>query len=204
MDDMRKVSEQSMRRAADVLRQGGVVVFPTETSYGLAADAASTRAVARVFAIKGRPAEKGVPLIASSLAMAERHAHLSLALRALARRIWPGPLTIVAPRRGRLAPGAVSTDGTVAIRVSSSEIARSLARRLGRPIVATSANRAGMSPAFSADAARQAFSSGLVPDFILDVGALPRQKPSTIVAERDGKLVVLREGAIRIPNDPFA
>ncbi len=190
-----------LRAAVEALRAGGVVVFPTETTYGIAADATNARAVRRVSRLKGRSTAKTPPLIVASVAQARRLCRLSPALLRLARSHWPGPLTVVAPVRPRagLAGDVVRADGTVAVRVSSHPTARALARRLGHPIVATSANRAGKPAARSLASARRAFTGyAPVPDAWLDGGTLPRRRPSTIVAERGGRLVVLRQGAVRV------
>jgi len=189
---MKRVSKEHIGEAVEILRAGGVVVFPTETSYGLAADAMNARAVAKVAKLKGRPSEKTFPLIVSSTAMAERYAHLRCLGRRLAKAHWPGPLTLVVEARKNvgLARGIVARDGTVALRVSSNETARALARGLGRPIVSTSANRAGEPPAYDA------LDVTLKADFILDDGRLPRRKPSTIVHVVQGKIEVLRQGSV--------
>ncbi|HBL39323.1 TPA: threonylcarbamoyl-AMP synthase [Candidatus Uhrbacteria bacterium] len=189
---MKRISKESIKEAIEALRHGGVVVFPTETSYGLSADATNARAVARVARLKGRPSEKTFPLIVSSTAMADRYAHLRCLGHRLAKKFWPGPLTLVVEARKNvgLARGIVARDGTVALRVSSNETARALARGLGRPIVSTSANRAGEPPAYDA------LDVTLKADFILDDGRLPRRKPSTIVHVVQGKIEVLRQGSV--------
>jgi L-threonylcarbamoyladenylate synthase len=194
-----RASKKQLDEAIAVLQKGGVVVFPTETAYGLAADATDAKAVRKVFAIKGRGAEKSVPLIASDRAMAERYIHLTPSLRMLAKRHWPGPLTIVGLVRFGLAPGAVRKDGTVAIRVSSHPIARALSRALNSPIVATSANVAAQPTCYSVRAVQKQFATRrLRPDFYVDVGALPRREPSTLVKEEDGELIMLRQGSVRL------
>lgn len=183
--------------AVAILKAGGVVVFPTETSYGLAADATNPKAVARVFAIKGRGWKKSFPLIAADLKMAEKYAFLSPALKKIAKNYWPGPLTIVAPlRRAIKVPSGVVRDSAVAVRVSSHPTARALARRLGRPIVSTSANLSGRPTCYSVAAVKKQL--GHQPDGYLDAGRLPRRKPSTIIMEKSGKIVVLRQGSVKV------
>jgi len=188
-----------IREAINVLKRGGVVVFPTETAYGLAADATNTKAVAKIYQIKGREAGKSLPLIASDQKMAERYVRLSPAMKKLAKIHWPGPLTIVSPpNKGKSGGGLarrVVRDGTIAIRVADHAIARALAKGLGEPITATSANLSGQPTCYSARAVHK---QGVVADFVIDIGALPRRKPSTIVAEKEGEIVVLRKGPIRL------
>lgn len=185
------------------LRQGGLVVYPTETSYAVGCDATHAAAVRAVFRLKGRAAGKSLPLIVASRAMAERYAVFTPHARRLARTHWPGPLTMVlalraAPMEGSmLAYGTIARNRTIALRISSHPVARALSRRLGRPIVATSANIFGKPPAHTARAARRTFRSS-VEVRILDGGVLPRSVPSTIVDVTDGVPRILRQGIVRI------
>lgn len=197
---MRPISRAARVDAPRVLRSGGTVVFPTETAYGIAADATNAQAVRRVMQVKGRDAGKTAPLIVASRAMAARYAVLSPALRALAKQHWPGPLTIVAPARpdSGLASDIIRADGTIAVRVSSHPTARALSRALGGPILATSANRAGQPTCYSVQAIKRQFAGRKVlPDLFLDAGTLPKRLPSTIITEREGNIEVLRAGSIR-------
>lgn len=225
------IDDVSINQAIQILRAGGVVVFPTETAYGLAADATNARAVERVMALKGREGWKTPPLIAADTAMVQTYCTLSPILADLAHQFWPGPLTVVCPasrpasrpglevvegaqqsedlvfkarpwglRPWGLAEGVVR-EGKVAIRVSSHPTARALSRELGVPIVATSANVAGETECYDVASVKKQFATRpLQPDYYLDEGLLEKRLPSTIVAERDGKLVVLRQGEIEIPN----
>ncbi|MBI2551606.1 threonylcarbamoyl-AMP synthase [Candidatus Uhrbacteria bacterium] len=201
---------KKIRDAVSLLRLGGVIAFPTESSYGLGADATNTQAVRAVFELKRRPAEKSFPLIVSSLTMAQRFGIFSPRLLHLAKRFWPGPLTIILPARQPtlLASSLIGADGTIALRVSSHPLARSLARQLKKPIVATSANLAGERPCFSVEEIRAQL--GLGEGQILDGGRLEERVASTMVREEDAggptklqllerrgrRLVVVREGRI--------
>ncbi len=187
-----------LSQAVAVLREGGVVVFPTETSYGLAADATNEAAVRKIFALKGRETKKSVPLIAADRAMVDRYAALEPEVAQLAKKHWPGPLTVVASARRGLAKSVVRTDGTIAIRVSSHPIARALAKRLGRPIVATSANVSGQPACYSVRAFRKQIDLPSPVGCLIDVGALPHRKPSTLIKEEGGEIVVLRQGSVRV------
>ena len=195
---MKSISTQAFENAVKTLRQGGVVLFPTETSYGLAADATDVQAVRRVFEIKGRSLDKTVPLIAASFAMAEKYLRLSRSLRTLAKIYWPGALTIVAPvQSASLLASGVVRDGTIALRVSSHPLAQRLSQALGRPITATSANRSGEPACYSVPAFLRQQKS-LKPDAVLDAGTLPKRIPSTIVTEKDNQLIVLRQGGLKL------
>ncbi len=187
-------------RAIEVLKAGGVVLFPTETAYGLAADARNPRAVRRVFEIKGREPEKTPPLIVSDREMAEEYVAIDPVLDSLVAKYWPGALTVVGKVGKGLARDVVRHDGTVAVRVSSHSIARALAKGVGAPIVATSANVSGLSACYSVrtfDRQRRA-AKHPEPDFVIDAGPLPYRKPSTIVMVKKGKVIVLRQGSVRI------
>lgn len=187
----------SIEDAVEALRRGELVAFPTETVYGLGADAANPQAVARVFAAKGRPHFN--PLIAHvlGLADAERHATLHPNARALAERFWPGPLTLVAPRRPDSSVCELACAGltTIALRAPSHPIARDLIEAFDGPIVAPSANRSGH---VSATTAMHVLSDlGDAVDMVLDGGAAGIGLESSIVAiDETGRATLLRPGAI--------
>ncbi|MDD5251804.1 MAG: L-threonylcarbamoyladenylate synthase [Patescibacteria group bacterium] len=197
------VSNSALREAVTVLRRGGVVVFPTETAYGLAADPANRRAVARIYRIKGRNSEKKLPLVASSAEQVRRAVVLRGQLKQLAEKHWPGPLTVVAPAKHRplqhSSTPAPQHFFTIAVRVPGSALVRRLCREFGTPLTATSANLAGHPTLYSGAAVRKEFAGRRhQPDLLLDAGRLPRRPPSTIVGVRKGRLVVLRQGGLRI------
>ncbi|MDO8425065.1 MAG: L-threonylcarbamoyladenylate synthase [bacterium] len=203
-----------LRIAVAHLRAGGLLVYPTETSYAIGCDATNGVAVRAVFRVKERVAEKSFPLIVSSRAMAKRYVQWNTHVERLARQHWPGPLTLVLKMRngpspagrrelegvghGVLASGMIASNGTVAFRVSSHPIARALARRLGRPLVSTSANRAGEPPCFTVLQAQQflVHTPSREAVLFLDGGDLPEHIPSTIVDCTGGAPVVIRHGAV--------
>jgi L-threonylcarbamoyladenylate synthase len=191
---------QDLQHAVEVLRRGGVVLFPTETAYGLAADATNPRALRRVLEIKGREPGKTPPLIVADFATAREYVEIPDILLPLAKAHWPGALTVVGKVGKGLARGVVRDDGTVAVRVSSHPVARGLSRELGRPIVATSANVSGSPPCYSVRTFLKQLqaASHPEPDAIINVGAIPRRRPSTIVAVKKGSIVVLRQGSVRL------
>jgi len=187
----------SVARAAEILRAGGLVVLPTETVYGLGADATNARAVARIYEAKGRPHFN--PLIAHVLGLAEaaQHAVLPPRARALAEAFWPGPFTIVARRRDRERPRELACAGleTIALRAPSHPMARELLAAFGGPIVAPSANRSGHVSATTAQHAADDLGDRV--DLVLDGGPCEIGLESTIVAVADdGAVTLLRPGAI--------
>ena len=201
---MTKLNKQ-INEAVDVLRKGGCVVFPTETSYGLAADATDAQAVGRLKRIKGR-GSKTLPVIVADLKMAKQYVQIQGLALDLAKRFWPGALTIVLKKkRNKEIKKEISEccvrDEQIAIRVSEHPVARELSKKLGRPIVATSANRSGQPDCYSVRAVRSQYKSQkLQPDYYLDVKALPKRKPSTLVQVQDNKLKILRQGSVCLPK----
>jgi len=186
---------QALDSAIEAIRLGEVIVYPTETFYGMGADALSPAALDRLFALKGREPGKPVALIAADAHSAfELAREISDAARRLADAFWPGPLTLVLPARDDLPAPLIGPDGGVGVRVSSHPIARALAAGLGRPITATSANLAGGQPARTLGEARDTF--GAKVKVYLEGGKLAASAPSTVVAcDRNGWRV-LRAGVI--------
>jgi len=184
-----------IEEAAAALRSGGLVILPTETVYGLAADAANPRAVAAVYAAKGRPAFN--PLIAhvADLATARRIARFDDRAERLAARFWPGPLTLVLPMADELAVCDLARAGldTVAVRSPAHPLAQALLRAFGGPLVAPSANRSSRpSPTTLADAVEE---TGPAAAVALDGGACGIGLESTVVALLD-EARLLRPGAV--------
>jgi len=181
-------------RAADILRAGGIVAYPTDTFYGLAIDPRSDEAVARLFDAKGREAGAAIPLIAASVDQVREAADVTDRELKLARAFWPGPLTIVLRPKPGLFIDVLGGGPTVAVRVPAHPVARALARGFGFCITSTSANRSGQPAAITADDVRGAL--GTAVDLLLDGGPAPGGLPSTIVElTPDGPLLV-RAGAV--------
>ena len=182
-------------RAVDALRRGDVIVFPTETFYGLAADALNPAAIDKILALKGRNPDNPIPLIVADRTMLEEAVReFPPIAQRLADRFWPGPLTLVLPAKARLAAPLLNRDGGVGVRISSHPLARRLSRELGRPITATSANPSGRAPARTIAEALNYFSEKLT--VYLDGGVLAGEKGSTVVEVREGRLRTVREGEI--------
>lgn len=183
--------------AARVLEAGGTVAVPTETVYGLAARADSEAAVAGIYRAKGRPDFNPLIVHVPDVAAAEPLAELDARARSLASAFWPGPLTVILPRRADAPLAAAVTAGlsTVALRVPAHPVMRAVLAAAGRPLAAPSANRSGgVSPT---TAAHVAASLGARADLILDAGETQRGLESTIVALRPGGgWQILRPGPV--------
>jgi L-threonylcarbamoyladenylate synthase len=181
--------------AIDALQAGELVVYPTETLYGVAADPSSRSALKRLFAIKGRDAAKTVAMIAADTRSAFSLAReVSPIARRLAECFWPGPLTLVLPAGAQIASELVGSGGGVGVRVSSHPTARALAAGLERPITATSANRAGEPPAKTLAEARHALGSKV--KVYLEGGILGTTAPSTVLEVVGNQWRIIREGAV--------
>ncbi|MDM9626612.1 L-threonylcarbamoyladenylate synthase [Rhizobium sp. S152] len=193
--DITANKEQAIEAACKVLGEGLPIAIPTETVYGLAADATNPAAIARIYETKGRPQFNPLICHMADLAMAEQYADFDPVSRTLAEAFWPGPLTIVVPLKGGSAIHALATAGldTVGIRVPKG-FAGELIRAFGHPLAAPSANTSGKISATSAD--HVAADLGEKIRLILDSGASDVGVESTIVKVEDGKLRLLRPGGL--------
>jgi len=192
--DAKKSKTGDLEKAVQTLQAGGLVVFPTETAYGLACDATNTAAVRRIFKAKNRALSKPLPVIVASWAMARKYGAFNALSKGLAKTFWPGPLTVVVPAVPGMPKGVVSKDGEIAMRVSSHPIAAALSRRFGKPIVATSANQSGRPERYSVSAVLAELGTGI--DVVLDAGRLQKRDPSTLVRCDDEICEIRRAGPI--------
>jgi L-threonylcarbamoyladenylate synthase len=185
---------ETIAAAVDILRRGGIVAYPTDTLYGLAADPHSDEAVERLFAAKGRERSAAVALIAEDVRQAQEAGTFGAGELALARALWPGPLTIVVPASPALSRSLLGDLRTVGVRVPAHPVARALAAALGSCVTATSANLSGQPPAMTAAEAAAALDGRI--DAVIDGGPAPGGPPSTIVEMSGGRPVLRRAGAI--------
>jgi L-threonylcarbamoyladenylate synthase len=193
--DRAALDPQTMATAAQVLSQGGIVGFPTDTLYGLAVDPRNERAVHRLCRLKGRQDSSPIPLIAADRAQVEQHAGLLAPLgRRLADAFWPGPLTLVVPAWLGLARGVSGLGDRVAIRVPNHVVACELARQAGHPVTSTSANRSGEPAPATVDEFIEILGGGI--DLVLDAGPTPGGLPSTIVDVTGSRPVLVRAGVV--------
>jgi L-threonylcarbamoyladenylate synthase len=177
-----------------LLRSGGVVAFPTDTTYGLGADPFNETAIDRIFRIKGRPDTKPILLVVSSVEMAESVAEANEVFYDFARHFWPGPLTMIL-RAVKSVPLKL-TAGTqkIGVRWPSAPFAARLVKEFGRPITATSANRSGLPAATTAEEVSAQLGDSV--DSLIDGGELPSRSGSTVLDLTTGAPVLLREGPV--------
>ncbi|WP_028970412.1 L-threonylcarbamoyladenylate synthase [Sphingomonas sp. URHD0057] len=197
-------NDRSIAEAARLILAGEPVAIPTETVYGLAADATNAQAVARIYEAKGRPSFNPLIVHVMDRASAERIGVFDQQARALADEYWPGPLTLVVPLRADAAIASIVTAGlpTVGLRVSSHPAMQALLRASGRPLAAPSANASGsISPTRAEHVVKSL--GGRIP-LVIDAGATERGLESTIVAATGGPLRLLRRGPIEIAAEQAA
>ena len=187
-----------IKKAVQIIRQGGVVAFPTETYYGLGVDPFNPQALTKLFAIKKRSSAKPVLTLITSQ---EQLSLLTLEIPSLFLplfSLWPAPLTLVFKALPSLPSRLTGGTGTVAVRISPHPLAMALVRAYRQPLTATSANISGKPPAVTADEVRMYF--GDTVDLVIDGGRTQGGKPSTVVGIDNDALTVIREGVISLSD----
>ena len=191
---MKVVNQCNLAEALAALRAGQIVIFPTETSYGLGCDASNQEAVDKIFSIKQRRSDKPLLVVVPDIEMAKKYLVWNDLLEDLSKKYWPGPLTVVGEynQKEALAMGVVAADNTIAVRVTDFPLTKFLSESLGGPLVATSANLADAGDIY--DSKKIEVKS----DILIDGGVLPRNPPTTIVSVVGNNLQILRQGQIQI------
>ncbi len=190
--------EEVIQRAVSILVGGGIIAYPTETTYGLGARYDEGTALKKLYDLKRRPHEKAMPIIIGSVDQLSLLAvDVNDKAADLISRFWPGPLTLVLCARNGL-NDYITSEQKVAVRIPGESFALQLVRAAGVPITATSANISGRPPAINAEMVAGYFAAGL--DLIIDGGKSQTALPSTIVDVTGKTPIVLREGALSISN----
>lgn len=188
----------NIEEAIAILKKGGVVVYPTDTAYGLGAKFGDKSAAKRIYKIKGRAKGKPLPTIVGSLALARKFFKISRQEFALAKKYWPGPFSLLLQRKIKNSKSKIK-NYFVVVRVPDSKIARKLSAALGEPVFSTSANLSGAGECYSPlEVMKQFAGKKYLPDLIFDAGRLKKKKPSTIVKVIGDKIEVLRKGPIKV------
>ena len=186
---------ENLAAAVDALKGGHVIVFPTETLYGLGADALNEAAVEKIFDLKGRDPRNPIPVLVADQEMLNTLvAKVPTTAQKLIDRYWPGPLTLVLPGRKHIAEALCNSAGGVGVRISSEPIATFLIKGLGRPLTATSANPSRKDPARTVEEAKRYF-AGKVEVFV-NGGTLTSKRGSTVIEPLEDTIRIIREGEI--------
>ena len=192
---IKTVTEDSISQAAEILKQGGIVAFPTDTVYGLGAICTDEEAVKKIFAAKGRDEGKPLSILVSSIEQAEKIAlEIPEKARRLMTKYWPGALTIVLRKRPEISDIVSAGKDTIGIRMPDSRMTVALLEAAGMPLAAPSANTSGKRSSVSADDVICDLSGKV--DMILDGGICPVGISSTVVDLTGEKPLILREGVI--------
>jgi len=189
IDYDRKKHGQIIHACVLALKDGKTVVYPTDTSYGLACDMTQPRAVKKLYAIKGRDFDKLIHMVVPSVEFARQVGEWNSLIAKLVKAFWPGALSIVVPLRAK--------KGTIGLRLPDNLIARDLAKVLDRPISATSANQSGQPDSYSLKDILNNFQKAKhKPDIIINAGRLPKRKPSTLIKVEGLEITILRRGPV--------
>lgn len=183
-----KPTRENIRKTAEAIKKGAIVIYPSESSYGIGCDLTNEKAVEEIYEIKKRSKTKHMICLVPDVATAKKYGKVDKISEKLAEKFMPGPLTLVVPGKGELKE--------LNFRISNNRIARMLCSMVNKPIVSTSVNLSGEEPIYDSQGLERFF--GMV-DIILDAGDLPKGKPSTVVQVTGNRLKVHREGAI--PKD---
>src|SRR5512143_572451 len=185
--------DESLSKAVDILKKGGIIAYPTETFYALGVKCDLPRPLKRLYELKKRPREKAMPVIIgrraalSGIVSPKWLEHIPPFVQTLMDRFWPGPLTLLFPAQEGLAEDLTAGTGMIAVRMPGESFALRLTHHAGFPITATSANLSGTPPADSAEMVIHYFDKGI--DLVIDGGRTPGGLPSTIVDVSGGEVV---------------
>ena len=193
--------EKSLREVVAILKSGGVIVYPTETVYGLGGNAFEERAVNKIIKIKSRRESKPLIILVKDFEMAERLCEISRFERVL-KRYWPGALTGIFKAKVPFSEGVISKEGAVALRVSAHPFVEELFKSIDFPLISTSANRSGGKACLNIEQVKRslAVTYELV-DFTIDGGELPSSLPSTLVNSTITPPKILRQGVVNFSLD---
>jgi len=187
--------EKILTRAVEILAEGGIIAYPTETFYGLGADATNQKAIEKIFTVKGRDFKNPVSLIIGQTEdIYPLVQNISESAKKLMAAFWPGALTIVFQASNKISPLLTAGSGKIGLRVSSHPIAIGIVQKLKRPLTATSANLSGARECARASEVAEQLSNKI--DAIIDLGDTPGAKGSTIIDVSCTPFAILREGAI--------
>lgn len=197
-----KYTAKHLLQAVRILERGGVIAHATETCYGFACDAFNKKALARFYKIKKMSPSKPISIMVSGLTVAKKYGFFSKAAQNLAKKYWPGPLTIIVKRKKSLPHFLNAQSKTIGFRVPAHKLSLALLNFFGSPLTTTSANISGWTSPYSSLAIKRQFRREKdKPDLILDSGRLKKNPPSTIVDMSVNPPIIIRRGACQFSRD---
>jgi L-threonylcarbamoyladenylate synthase len=196
--DLHKDYAGAVERAVFILQEGGVIVHPTDTLYGLGANALDARAAKKIFMIKERPLTMPLPVLVRDMRWAHELADISPRNEEILKKLWPGKFTAILPRK-KIVPDIITSGSeTVGLRIADYPLMDALLAKLGYPLTMTSANMSGEESSQDIDEVIAVFSGAKRrPDLVIDVGTLPPSSPSTLLDLTTDKPKILRIGAAK-------
>lgn len=197
-----KNSSTTVDEAVSVLQKGGLVIYPTETLYGIGVDATNPEAVKKLIKYKNRPFGKPFSIAVTNIKMAEKYVYLNKTARNLYKEFLPGPLTIISKGKHKVAPGVESEEGTLGIRIPKYKLVLDIVKAFRKPITSTSANASYKKRPYKISDILDNISEkqkGLI-DLIIDAGTLPSNEPSTVIDTTLDDPVTLRQGKIKFSD----
>jgi len=194
----KKIESFTMQRVLSALRAGGMIVYPTDTAYGLGVDALNEDAIGKIFIVKKR-VQKALPVIVANLTMLKTIAEVNPLGLKLAKKYWPGPLTIIFKKKPSVPLSLTLGMDTIGVKIPKSPVALEILKAFGRPLTSTSANISGTANNYTVDDVLKQFrDQESRPDLVLDGGALDEIPVSTVVDTTKGSTRVLRKGPVDI------
>lgn len=190
--EVEKPDVKVLEKAVNIMKRGGLIIYPTETCYGIGADATNQKSIEKIYEIKGRDTSKPIPILVSDLNMIKKYGIVTMGVEKLVRKFMPGPLSIVVKKK---IPISDSNHDSVSFRVSNNPVASLLVKLSKTPVTTTSANISEQSPIYEIKQIIEIFGGKV--DLILDCGNLLKNKPSTCIDLTDEENVkLIREGPI--------
>ncbi|MEQ9715670.1 MAG: L-threonylcarbamoyladenylate synthase [Candidatus Asgardarchaeia archaeon] len=190
------LSDNDLKNVKKVFDDGGVIVYPTDTVYGVGGNPYNIHAVKKVFDIKKRPYDKGLPILSNSLEILEKIVEFNDKARTLIKNFWPGALTIVAPLKDKRLRFVSGGEDKIAVRIPNDEITLKLIEAIGGLIIGTSANISGKNPCIDSECVMKQI--GKKVDILIDAGIHGIGKPSTVIEVEDDEIKILRTGTVDV------
>lgn len=182
-----------IQKTAEIIKKGGVVVFPTDTVYGLLGDARNEKAVEKFFKIKKRPKTKPLAIFVEDIKMARKYAFMSKKQEKFLKKNWPGKITVILKAKNNLSEGVVAKNETIGIRIPDYKLINLLLEKISFPLAQTSANISGNSATTKIkEVLEQFIGKRIKPDLIIDAGDLPENRPSKVIDLTNEEIKIIR------------